>query len=77
MRALDVRVEAALATFDEGWRWELIAGIVGECPDDVLDVCRTLLRDETADGRSLGADVLGRRLGVDPGARPAALNALL
>lgn len=77
MRALDVRVEAALATFDEECRWELIAGIVGECPDDVLDVCRTLLRDATADGRSLGADVLGRLVGVDPGARPAALDALL
>jgi len=76
MRALDVRVEAALATFDEGCRWELIGGIVEECPDDVLEMCRRMLCDETADGRSLGADILGRLVGIDPGARPAALNAL-
>ncbi len=40
MRALDVRVEAALATVDEDCRWELIGGIVGECPDDVLEMCQ-------------------------------------
>ena len=77
MRALDVRVEAALATVDEDCRWELIGGIVGECPDDVLEKCQQLLRDETARERTLGADILGRFVGVDAGARPAALTALL
>jgi HEAT repeat protein len=76
MRALDVRVEAALATVDEDCRWELIDGIVGECPDDVLEKCQQLLRDETARERTLGADILGRFVGVDAGARPAALTAL-
>jgi HEAT repeat protein len=76
MRALDVRVEAALASFDEDCRWELIGGIVGECPDDVLEIGRRLLRDESARGRTLGADILGRLVGIDPGARPVVLTAL-
>ncbi len=77
MRALDVRVEAALATVDEDCRWDLIGGIVGECPDDVLEMCQRLLRDRTGRERTLGADILGRLVGVDAGARPAALAALL
>jgi hypothetical protein len=76
MSALDVRVEAALETFDEDCRWELIGGIVGECPDDVLEMCRRLLCGPMACERTLGADVMGRLVGVDPGARPAAMSAL-
>lgn len=77
MRTLDVRVEAALAVVDEDCRWELIGGIIGECPDDVLEVSRRLLRGATARERTLGADIVGRLVGVDAGARPAALIALL
>ena len=77
MRAVDIRVDAALATIDEDCRWELIGGIVGECPDDVLEISRRLLRGETAGERTLGADVIGRLIGTDPGARPVALTALL
>jgi HEAT repeat protein len=77
MRALDVRVEAALASVDEDCRWELIGGIVRDCPDDVLQLCLRVLRDAAAHERTLGADVLGRLVGIDPGARPAALTALL
>jgi hypothetical protein len=76
MSALDVRVEAALETFDEDCRWELIGGIVGECPDDVLEMCRRLLCGPMACERTLGADVMGRLVGADQGARPAALSAL-
>ena len=35
MRPLDVLIEAALGTYDEDCRWELIAGILRECSDDV------------------------------------------
>ena len=77
MKALEVRVEAALETFDEDCRWDLIGGIVKECPDDVLELCQRLLRDQAVRERTLGADVLGRLVGIDPGARPAALTALL
>jgi HEAT repeat protein len=76
MGALEVRVEAALATLDEDCRWELIAGIVEECPDDVLETCRRLLRGDDSRSRTLAADVLGRLVGVDPGARAAAAEAL-
>lgn len=77
MGPLEVRVEAALATFDEDCRWELIGGIVQECPEDVLAECQQLLCSEHAHGRTLGADVLGRLVGIDPGARGAALSASL
>jgi HEAT repeat protein len=77
MGPLEVRVEAALATLDEGCRWELIGGIVGECPEDVLAKCLQLLGSEHARARTLGADVLGRLVCVDPGARRAALSASL
>ena len=76
MRPLDVRVEAALETYDGDCRWELIGGIVGECPDDVLQECLALLGHDYARERSLGADIIGRLVGVDPGARGAALTAL-
>jgi HEAT repeat protein len=77
MGPLEVRVEAALAALDEDCRWELIGGIVQECPEDVLAKCQQLLGSEHAGGRTLGADVLGRLVGVDPGARRAALSASL
>jgi HEAT repeat protein len=77
MRPLDVRVEAALETFDEDCRWELIGGIVGDCPDDVLQKCLSLLGHGYARERSLGADIVGRLVGVDPGARDTALAALI
>jgi hypothetical protein len=77
MRPVDVRIQAALATYDEDCRWELIGGAVTECPDDVLDVSVELLNSHSARERRLGADLLGRFVGVDPGARPTALETLL
>jgi HEAT repeat protein len=76
MGALEIQVEAALASYDEECRWELIRGIVDECPDDVLDTCRRLLVEPDSRKRTLAADVLGRLVDADPGARPAALLAL-
>jgi HEAT repeat protein len=76
MGPLAIRVEAALASYDEGCRWELIDGIVEECPDDVFDTCRGLVAEPDARKRTLGADVLGRLVDVDPGAKPAALRVL-
>jgi HEAT repeat protein len=69
--ALEARVEAALATLDDGCRWELIGGVVTECPDDVFEVCRRLLAGTDARWRTLGADVLGRLVGADRDAAPA------
>jgi HEAT repeat protein len=77
VRALDVRVAAALEAVDEDCRWELIGGIVTECPDDVLEVGRLLLTKEVDRERTLGADILGRLVGLDPGARPAVSGALV
>jgi HEAT repeat protein len=76
MGSLDPRVDAALATLDESCRWELIAGIAQECPDDVLEMCRRLLFDESPHRRALGADVLGRLVTVDKGAGAAASDML-
>jgi hypothetical protein len=77
MRPLDVRIEAALGAYDEDCRWDLIGGILTECPDDVLEVATDLLRGDLERGRTLGADVLGRLVGIEPGSRPAILEALL
>jgi HEAT repeat protein len=77
MGALDVRVEAALATLDDECRWELITGLAQECPDEILAICQELLAGAAPDRRTLGADLLGRLVGVDQGARPAASKALL
>jgi HEAT repeats len=77
MRPLDVRIEAALGTYDDDCRWDLIGGILTECPDDVLEAATGLLLGGAERGRTLGADILGRLVGVDPGSRPAALSALL
>jgi HEAT repeat protein len=74
---VDVRTEAALATYDEDCRWELIGGAVTECPDDVLEACLELLASPVGRKRRLGADLLGRLVGADQGARPAAREALL
>ena len=76
MGALEIRVEAALGAMDDDCRWELIGGIVDECPDEVLATSIHLLAQKDARSRTLGADVLGRLVGIDPGARPAALEAL-
>ncbi len=77
MRPLDVRIAAALGTYDDDCRWDLITGIAAECPDDVLQVAAGLLRDSDERGRTLGADILGRLVAVEPSTRGAALHALL
>jgi HEAT repeat protein len=77
MPPLDVRIEAALRAYDEDCRWDLIDGIVGECPDDVLEAATGLLRGESERSRTLGADILGRLVGTEPDARRAVLGALL
>jgi len=77
MRQLDARIDTALAAYDEECRWDLIDGILTECPDDVLEVCVGLLRGDLDRGRTLGADVVGRLVGVEPGCRIAAVESLL
>jgi HEAT repeat protein len=77
MRPLDVRIEAALGTYDEDCRWDLIAGILAECPDDVLEEAAGLLQGDLERGRTLGADILGRFVGIEPNSRPVVLDALL
>jgi HEAT repeat protein len=66
MRSLDARISAALAAYDEETRWELIAGIMDECPDDVFEASTGLVRGEHERERTLGADILGRLVGTDP-----------
>lgn len=77
MRQLDVRIEAAQGTYDEDCRWDLIGGIVSECPDDVLEAATGLLRGRLERDRTLGADILGRLVGVEPSCRTVVLDALL
>jgi hypothetical protein len=77
MRQLDVRIEAALGTYDEDCRWDLIGGILDECPDDVLEAATVCCGVELERGRTLGADILGRLVGVEPNCRTAVLDALL
>jgi HEAT repeat protein len=77
MRPLGVRIEAALRAYEEDCRWDLIDGIVGECPDDVLEAATGLLRGESERARTLGADILGRLVGAEPDTRPVVLEALL
>jgi HEAT repeat protein len=77
MTALETRIRAALAALGEDLRWELIGGILDECPDDVLAASRRLLSDARPRARTLGADIMGRLARVDPGARPALVAALL
>jgi HEAT repeat protein len=77
MRSLDARIKAALAAYDEDTRWELIAGIMDECPDDVFEASTGLVRGEHERERTLGADLLGRLVGVDPEAGPDVERALL
>jgi HEAT repeat protein len=62
-------VDAALRTFDDECRWQLIGAIVKECPDDVFDEAARLLRDPDERARTLGADTLGRLVTVDQGQR--------
>jgi HEAT repeat protein len=77
MRPLDVLLEAALGTFDEDCRWELICGILRECPDDVLEAARDLLAGPNDRERTLGADILGRLVGVEPEAKCAVQTAVM
>ncbi len=77
MRPLDVRIEAALRAYDEDCRWDLIDGIVEECPDDVIEASKALLRGKKESERTLGADIMGRLIAVEPEARPVLLAALL
>jgi HEAT repeat protein len=76
MRQLEVRLEAALGTYDEDCRWDLINGMLEECPDDVLELAKGLLSRESAKERRLGADILGRLVGVAPNSRFAVATAL-
>lgn len=69
MSHLGSRIEAALGTFDNECRWELIDAIVTECPDDVFDASRELLHAGDERSRVLGADILGRLVTVDQGQR--------
>ena len=64
MRQLDVLIEAALGSYDQDCRWDLIAGILRECSDDVLEVGVGLLESGIDRQRTLGADILGRLVGV-------------
>jgi hypothetical protein len=77
MRQLDVRIEAALGTHDEDCRWDLIGGILDECPDDVQEESAKLLAGQLDRGRTLGADILGRLAGIDPTKRADIEEALL
>lgn len=77
MRPLDVRIDAALGTYDEDCRWDLIRGILDECPDDVLEASTKLLVGQPDRGRTLGADILGRLAGIESDMRAAIIEALL
>ena len=76
MRTLDVRVDAALRAIEQDCRWDLINGIVGECPDDVLPLSIELLGSIEEKRRTLGADILGRLAGAEPSTREAVVDAL-
>jgi HEAT repeat protein len=76
MRTLDVRVDAALRAVEQDCRWDLINGIVGECPDDVLPLSIDLLESAEARRRTLGADILGRLAGAEPSTHDAVVAAL-
>ena len=77
MRQLDVRIEAALGTHDEDCRWDLIGGILDECPDDVQAESAKLLAGQLDRGRTLGADILGRLANIEPTKRADIEEALL
>jgi HEAT repeat protein len=76
MGSIELRIEAALATIDEDCRWELIGGIVGECPEAVVETSRVMLKSRDGRRRTLAADILGRLVAGDPDSRPAASQAL-
>jgi hypothetical protein len=77
MRPLDVLIEAALGTYDEDCRWELIAGILRECSDDVLVEACDLLASPLERNRTLGADILGRLVGIEPNSKCAVQAAVV
>src|SRR5512142_2067520 len=72
-----MRVEAALATRNEDRRWDLIAAIVADPPEDVLVTATELLASRIDGHRSLGADLLGQLTQVAPEMRPTAAGVLL
>jgi HEAT repeat protein len=76
MRQLDVRVDAALRAIEQDCRWDLINGIVGECPDDVLPLSIDLLNAADEGRRTLGADILGRLAGAEPSTHDTVVKAL-
>jgi HEAT repeat protein len=69
MSQLGSRIAAALGTFDDECRWELIDTISKECPDDVFSASGDLLRSGDRRARTLAADILGRLVSVDQGQR--------
>ena len=77
MRPLDVLIEAALGAYDEDCRWELIEGVLRECSDDVLEAATGLLQSGIERDRTLGADVLGRIVGIEPNSRDAVQKTIL
>ncbi len=76
MTPLEIRIQAALAAYDEDCRWELIEGIVSECHDDVLAASRALLNGQIPRARTLGADIMGRLVASDAGTRDVVLASL-
>jgi HEAT repeat protein len=76
MSRLSSRIDAALRTFDNECRWELIDAIVTECPDDVFEASRGLLHEREQRARILGADILGRLVTADQGQRMRVSQAL-
>ena len=77
MRPLDTLIEAALGTYDDDCRWDLIGGVLRECSDDVLEVASALLVSPIERERTLGADILGRLVGVEPNSRGAVQKAIM
>ena len=77
MRQLDVLIETALGAYDEDCRWNLIDGILDECPDDVHEEAAKLLASEGDRSRTLGADILGRLADLEPSIRSLIRDALL
>ena len=69
MSQIGSRIEAALGTFDNECRWELIDAIVTECPDDVFEAAKQLLREHDQRARMLAADILGRLVIADQSQR--------
>jgi HEAT repeat protein len=76
MAMLEAQLGAALRAVDQDCRWDLIDGLMDECPDDVLEAAVGLLGDGDERARTLGADVLGRLLASNQADRARALASL-